>query len=220
MSPPLSASDSYDSWFDHPWGSYAFSVESTALIAAAAPVLDRSVLDVGCGTGRLMQELAARGAAVLGLDVDPAMLALAGRHNTGRLIQADAANISLASESMDITIAVTVLEFVTDPVAVVAEMHRITRPGGCVVIGALNPKSPWGMAHARRLKSPPWTAARFLTRAQLLGLARPYGPAGLTGVLLAPGPLPGLAHFGPLIERLAHLARWAGAFRVLTIRRS
>jgi len=57
--------------------------------------------------------------------------------------------------------------------AAVAELARVTRPGGRVLVGALNPRSPWGLANHRRRRSGAWCHARFLNRAELRSLAAP-----------------------------------------------
>ena len=209
----------YDAWFDQPWGRYAHAVETAAVLAALRPVPGWRLLDAGCGTGRLLASMFDTGAHRIGLDRDPAMLEQARMHTTAPLLLADAGALPLGTASLDAVVAVTLLEFVSDPAAVVAEMCRVTRPGGRVVIGALNPKSPWGLAHRHRLRRPPWDGAEFLGRRQLQALARTYGPATLHGVLFVPGPVPGLSRLGPLVESLGWLVSPLGAFQVLIIER-
>ena len=177
------------------------------------------MLDVGCGTGRLGERLAAAGGRVVGLDLEPSMLAVAAARMAFPLVEGDAHRLPLRSGSVDAAIALAVLEFVADPPSVVAEMWRVTRDGGRIVIGALNRRSPWGVTHRRELRQAPWTAARFLNRRTLMALAEPYGRPQLTEHLFAPGALPWLARLGPLLERLGRLAPGYGAFRVLTIER-
>ena len=67
----------YDAWFDGPWGRYAWRVETAAVLAALGPLAGRRVADIGCGTGRLLGSLSSHGAQAVGIDTDPAMLALA-----------------------------------------------------------------------------------------------------------------------------------------------
>jgi len=177
------------------------------------------VLEVGCGTGRLLAAMADHGAIGIGLDKKEAMLEVATRRGTAALVQGDAAVLPFAPESFDALVAVTLLEFVPDPGAVMAELCRVTRPGGRVVIGALNTKSPWGLAHHHRLRRASWTGAHFLDRDELLALGRSCGPASLRGSLLAPGPIPGLSHLGPALESVARCVPQIGAFQVLVIER-
>jgi SAM-dependent methyltransferase len=108
--------------------------------ALAATGGDR-VLDVGCGPGFYCAELLAEvGAAgsVVGIDGSQAMLALAARRCAGvenvEFHDADATSLPVADASVDRALCVQVLEYVADPAVALAEMHRVLRPGGRVVI--------------------------------------------------------------------------------------
>jgi hypothetical protein len=98
---------------------------------------------------------------------------------------------------------------------VLGEMARVTR--GAIVVGVLNPASPWGVLHRRR--SPAWRGARLIGARDLVRLCSPYGVVSVAEGLRAPGPLPGLAAWGPAWERLARALRLPGAFRVARIER-
>jgi SAM-dependent methyltransferase len=211
----------YDRWFDSPWGRYSFDIESGAVLEAVGPLSsDLRVLDVGCGTGRLTSRLEASGATVVGLDLDPAMLVVAATRTRGRLILGDAHRIPVGDATFDRVVAVTLCEFTDDLGAVFAELARVTRPGGRIVVGSLNPRSPWGLRSSRRLRRAPWSGVHFLSRASLLTLARPFGRVSIRGALYAPGAFVGLKTLGLMFERLGHLAPVLGAFQVTTIERS
>ncbi len=208
----------YDAWFDTPWGRYAWALESELVGERLGRVASRLVLDVGCGTGRSAAVLGGLGARVVGVDPDAAMLA-AARRRLDAPVLAVGERLPFPDRAFDATIAVTVLEFVQDPAEVLAEMARVTRSPGTIVVGALNPRSAWGLWHRRELRGPPWTAARFLTGAALTRLGAPHGAVSLHETLRAPGMLPGLARWGAKAEQLARRARVPGAFRTLTIER-
>jgi SAM-dependent methyltransferase len=97
-----------------------------------------SVLDAGCGTGRVGRELARRGLDVVGVDLDPEMLATARRKAPDvdwRL--ADLASVDLARSSDAVVMAGNVMIFLTpgsEP-AVVANMARHLPPGGLLIAG-------------------------------------------------------------------------------------
>ncbi|WP_232016791.1 class I SAM-dependent methyltransferase [Gordonia insulae] len=102
-----------------------------------------SVLDAGCGTGRVAIELDRRGHRVVGVDADPAMLA-AARRNAPHLswVRADLADLAdLAphlSEVFDLAVlAGNVMIFVHPgtELAVLAQVTRRVRPNGLVVAG-------------------------------------------------------------------------------------
>jgi SAM-dependent methyltransferase len=213
----LGAAVAYDRWFESRWGRYAFEVEAHALLRAAGHPRGRRYADVGCGTGRLTRLLEARGAYVVGVDNDAAMLAVAREQTGVRLLLGDAAALPLPDASFDAAFAVTVCEFVDNVAQVFAELARITRPGGRFVVGGLNPRSPWGWASRRRFSEPPWVTARFLTRDELVHLGRRHGRASLTASLYAFESLPALSVTGRLLEALGRLTPHWGAFQVLTV---
>jgi SAM-dependent methyltransferase len=97
-----------------------------------------SVLDAGCGTGRVGRELARRGLDVVGVDLDPEMLATARRKAPGvdwRL--ADLMTVDLARSFDAVVMAGNVMIFLapgSEP-AVVANMARHLKPGGLLIAG-------------------------------------------------------------------------------------
>jgi SAM-dependent methyltransferase/uridine phosphorylase len=208
----------YDTWFDRPWGRYASRIEHELLLDAIGPVAGLDVCDAGCGTGRFTARLA--GARVFGVDRDPAELALARTRVSGELVEADVHHLPFPDGRFDVTIAVTVCEFAADPAAVFAELARVTRPGGRVVIGSLHRNSPWGWWNRNQFRQPPWNSARFFDRDQLDRIARPHGRTTWAHGLYAPAALPGIGRWGALIERIGRrIAPHHGAFEVLTITR-
>lgn len=96
------------------------------------------LLDVGTGTGSLAFAMAARWPAsrVVGLDVAEPYLGY-GRTQPTRFpvdfVLGDASRLSYPDRTFAGTAAQLVLNFVTDAAAAVAEMRRVTRPGGSVV---------------------------------------------------------------------------------------
>lgn len=208
----------YDTWFERGWGRHAWRVESAAALHALGPVDGRTVVEMGCGTGRLTALLAAAGARVVGVDADPAMLTVAATRIPGRLMCADARHLPLPDAGVDAAIAVATLEFTTDPARVLAEMARVTRPGGRLVAAVLNPKSLWGWAGRVRHRAP-YSDGCFLPREDLLELGRRHGRARLRGVLFAFERLPWLPVFGPALEAAGRLVPRLGAVQILTIHR-
>jgi SAM-dependent methyltransferase len=97
-----------------------------------------TVLDVGCGVGRLTRALAARAKHVYGLDVSREMLRLAEQHNPGlenvEWLHGDGAGLgALPDASVDGCLSHVVFQHIPDPeitLNYVREMGRVLRPGG------------------------------------------------------------------------------------------
>lgn len=97
-----------------------------------------SVLDGGCGTGRVGRELARRGASVAGVDIDPEMLATARRKGPETDWQiGDLASIDLTRRFDAIVLAGNVMIFLTPgtEAAVIANMSHHLTAGGVLIAG-------------------------------------------------------------------------------------
>ena len=109
------------------------------LVAALLGEPPATVLDAGCGTGRVAIELSRRGYEVTGIDVEPAMLdtARAKAPELGWLL-GDLATVALPSDHYDLALAAgNVMIFVElgTEAAVVSNLARTVVPGGLVVAG-------------------------------------------------------------------------------------
>ncbi|MEW6582536.1 MAG: methyltransferase domain-containing protein [Actinomycetota bacterium] len=104
-----------------------------AILTRAGDVAGRDVLDVGCGTGRVATLAARRGARVTGVDLSPAMLAVARGvpDLAGACLEVmDAQDLRLPDGAFDATVASFSLMFCPDPGRAAAEVRRVLRPGG------------------------------------------------------------------------------------------
>lgn len=168
----------YDAWFGTPLGRAMDAAEADAVLRLADPKPGERALDAGCGTGIYTRRLAERGAIPTGVDRDAEMLAAARlKAPTATFIQGDVSALPLAADSFDLTLAVTLLCFAHDPERVVAELVRVTRPGGRIVLAELGRYSL--LAASRRIKgwrgSETWAHARFFTPGALAGLLHRAG---------------------------------------------
>jgi arsenite methyltransferase len=99
------------------------------------------VLDVGCGPGFYITELleaVGREGAVVGVDISADMLAVAAKraagHGNVEFHEAGAASLPVPDASFERAVCVQVLEYVRDVPAALAEMHRVLRPGGRMLV--------------------------------------------------------------------------------------
>lgn len=98
----------------------------------------RSVLDAGCGTGRVGRELARRGLDVVGVDLDPEMLATARRSAPDVPWHLDDLETVALARTFDVIVmAGNVMIFLTPGTegAVLNNMARHVRPGGWIIAG-------------------------------------------------------------------------------------
>jgi SAM-dependent methyltransferase len=95
----------------------------------------RRVADVGCGTGRAVAELAGRGVAAFGVDLDPEMLVAARRRFPEIDVRpGDVADLPLEDGEVDGYRADKVFHNVPSPSAAVTEARRVLAPGGRIVL--------------------------------------------------------------------------------------
>jgi SAM-dependent methyltransferase len=97
------------------------------------------VLEAGSGEGYGGAILASGGAAVLGLDYDPAAARHAARaYPSIPVLRANLVALPLASRSVDAFVSMQTVEHLWDQHAFLAEAVRITRPGGVIVLSTPN----------------------------------------------------------------------------------
>lgn len=139
----------YDDWLDTKLGFFANELELNLALGMLDIKPGMNALDVGAGTGNFSLELAKRGLFVTGIDVSLNMLKEASAKAnelelTLELEQMNAEEISYPDESFDIVTAITSTEFMADFEDTFAQMLRVLKPGGQLLIASINSDSEWG----------------------------------------------------------------------------
>jgi SAM-dependent methyltransferase len=199
------------------------------LVLAAVPDGAR-VLDVGCSTGYLAAELAARGGRVVGVEADPEAAARAREH-CELVIVGDVEDPAVRAElprDMDALVLADVLEHLRDPWTALGELRDVLAPGGRAVVSVPN-VGHWTARRALARGRFPYaehglfdrTHLRFFTRASARDLAQGAG-FGVEREELGSAPLPLETHLPWLAAARPRLiARWPELFAfqfVLTLR--
>lgn len=108
-----------------------------AAVQAAGPVAGRLVVDVCCGTGDLALAFRAAGARVVGVDFTLEMLELATRKDEPETVvfaHGDALRLPVADATADVASVAFGIRNVEDRLQGLAELARVVRPGGRVVV--------------------------------------------------------------------------------------
>ena len=108
--------------------------EKEAVLDALAPLDDKRVLEVACGTGRFTVMLADRGADVVGMDISDAMLEqgrgkakAAGVADTAEFMRGDAARLPFPDDHFDSVFAMRFFHLADAPNEFMAELQRVSR---------------------------------------------------------------------------------------------
>jgi ubiquinone/menaquinone biosynthesis C-methylase UbiE len=169
---------------------------SAALLDKTGIAPGQAAIDLGCGPAGIIDLLCERvspGGRVVGVDADPAHVAMATQFAAARqlpgveIIEADARHTGLPAGSFDLVHARTLLVTVPRPEEVVAEMVRLARPGGWVA--SLEPDAEHTLCYPAH---PAWTRLHEIFHPAfarngadlLIGrrLTELYGAAGLESI--------------------------------------
>ena len=179
-------------------------------------------LDAGCGTGTLSRLLAARGCDVTGVDASSEMIAAARGRSDGPLAGKlkfqqipTIANLPFADRSFDGVLCASVLEYVPDLAQCLAQIHRVLRPGGLLLVSTPNRGSllrqGYKLAHAASSRVSSRPLFRYLafskfdtTPAVMQGLLRQQGLTML-GASFAGSPLPPALDRRPAVGTLINI---------------
>jgi SAM-dependent methyltransferase len=120
---------------------------SETVVEVAGPVPGETLADVGCGSGNAALLAAERGATVIGVDPSERLLEVAAAAADARDLDAEfvlgeAATMPISGAEVDVVVSVFGVIFAEDPAAAAAEIARVTKPSGRVVLAAWIPRGP------------------------------------------------------------------------------
>ena len=141
----------------------------------------RDVFEAGCGTGLLLRQAAQVARSAVGLDLSRGMLG-AARGRGLRVVQGSLTEVPLPSESVDLVYSMKVLAHIPPIQPALAELARLVRPGGHLLLEFYNPYSLRYLA--KRLGGPAriahgTTDHDVFTRYDSVEKARSYLPSGV-----------------------------------------
>lgn len=239
--PPLppSTQSYYDrfsrSYEDHRHHGYHRMIDELELELVRRYGQGRDIFEAGCGTGLLLKEAALVARSAIGLDLSRGMLGQAKARNL-HVVQGSVTAVPLPSASFDLVYSMKVLAHIPPIEAAIAELTRVLRPGGHLLLEFYNPFSLRYLA--KRLGGPGriaegTTEGDVFTRYDTLAMARSYLPAGVEVVgirgvrVLTPTSkvwaVPGL---GAIFERVERVvcdlpgARRLGGFMIVIARKT
>jgi len=175
------------------WGLGEYPLMAEQLELAAIAVVDLAdvqsgdrVVDVATGTGNAALVAAKRGADVVGVDFEPALLTLAGHRSAGlglrvRWETADATAVPVPDSWADVVLSVFGVMYAGDQEAAAGELARCAGPGARIVLASWVPGSfmpAMGSALSTFLSPPPPSSSppsRWGDPNALEGLVAPYG---------------------------------------------
>jgi ubiquinone/menaquinone biosynthesis C-methylase UbiE len=144
-----------------------------------------TILDIGCGTGMLLEKLQKLGFGI-GLDFSPVALEYCRHRSLPHLARADVHCIPVADNSANVLLALDLVEHVRDDRQVLSEFFRVLKPGGVAIISVPAHKGLWSnhdvaLHHFRRYEKSEFydlvTSAGFSPIKYTYSLAVAYIPA-------------------------------------------
>jgi SAM-dependent methyltransferase len=165
-----------------------------AAMRELAPWSGRVLLDLGCGSGFWLPGYAGEAATVIGVEPDPSLVPLAAARDPRAVVRAGSAeHIPLEDASVDVVHARFAYFFPPDVDAGLAEVLRVLKPGGALVVvdndqragefATLLDGSPWAAPQGTADRTDAWWAERGGTRTEVMSSWQFDSRADLDAVL-------------------------------------
>jgi SAM-dependent methyltransferase len=145
---------------------------------------DARLLDAGCGSGRTLDELARYG-RVAGVDLSPEAVGAARRRGHEDVQVGRVEALPFADATFDVVTCLDVVEHTPDDRATLAELRRVTRPGGLLIVTVPAYQSLWSWHDEVNLHYRRYDSASLRTAAAAGGWSV-VGDTHFNGLLLLP----------------------------------
>jgi ubiquinone/menaquinone biosynthesis C-methylase UbiE len=133
--------DAFSNTYDNErFDNYHVFLDDSEVNAVKEFLQDKVVLEVGCGTGLILQRLKRHCKDCIGVDLSSGMLSKAKKRGFD-CIQADATSLPFRDESFDCVVCFKVLPHIPDAQSAIQEMTRVTKKGGVVALEFYNSQS-------------------------------------------------------------------------------
>jgi len=174
------AAEEPDAWYHAPLGAWVEEREQKLLLEVLNLRAGQTVVDINAGTGRLARTLAAStGIHLIAVEPGESMRVLGEARTRGLAVEwrsGGPEHLPVDDAATDVVLLITVLDFVPDRACVLEEARRTLRPGGKLIVGALDVLSPWAALyhHLGQQGIGPWANAQLWTPdglAQFLGIS-------------------------------------------------
>jgi len=133
--------DDYGTWYDQERGSKYYSlINALEIDLVKKYAMNKQVLEVGCGTGIILDEVSKFAGKAAGIDLSDGMLEKARKKGLD-VRQADATKIPFEDASFDLVYSFKVLPHVLNIRAALLELERVVRDDGILILEFYNPYS-------------------------------------------------------------------------------
>jgi SAM-dependent methyltransferase len=205
----------YERWYETGFGRRADLSEKKLIEEFLRPLPRRRLLEIGCGTGHFTRWFRELGFEAVGVDFSTPMLEVATRLSPETTyLRADCHHLPFKDDSFEVTVAITALEFVADPMTVIAETMRVSSEA--ILLAVLNRWSFRSLStrvKACLKRKSSYRGIRFFTAGQLKRMiTEAAGKRGISvevfyGLTLYPKLLPVLSPHQPLGAFIVMLAK-------------
>ena len=120
-------------WADRHFKSYSTKLHTDYVVSIIKKLQVRSILDIGCASGHLINSLTDKGYDATGLDIVESNIRYAKRHCWGHYVYGDPYKLKVLNYKYDLIVVSHILEHLDDPTAYLLELKPLLKPGGKIL---------------------------------------------------------------------------------------